>query len=467
MRRPSATAIETLKNGIPRFAFSDPSIGSTTTTVESPSTKPTSSETIETPSGRNRSRTTRSASASTAVVSSPPSPRRSTGSRSSRVGISASTPRTSATAARQSSSQSVKRVEEQAGGELRIEERALLRHDVATAGDLPHVLDARRAEQERGLRLAAVDGRDRVVSLRRVRHALRLQRVDDLGIEPVALDELIPAVAVEHDAGKLVPGRIDRRAGDTVHRPRKTVRREDGQALLVGRHDHRQKPRGLAERERSLVPVVAVGDEELRVGELLRERVAELGVEAPQLVAADLQIGLAQPVDLDRPVPEEEQRLELRARRAQEAQPALLRPGMRALVRQDHAALVRLRMQRGDEPLAAARDAVGAYVVLREPPVRRLRVADEHTLLLPGGKIAGRLLLRVGERQVDDVVRAAGEIARALLLGDDVVRRRDDGLEIGHVVAESPKGANARHRGPSLVSPRRALPSFWRAKSAL
>ena len=103
-------------------------------------------------------------------------------------------------------------------------------------------------------------------------------------------------------------------------------------------------------------------------------------------------------------------------------------------------------MQRGDEALAPARDAVRADIVLREPPVRRLGVADEHALLLPGGKVAGGLLLRGGERQVDDVVRAPGEIAGPLLLGDDVVRGRHHGFEIGHVVAEGPEGANARHR---------------------
>src|SRR2546421_5325554 len=199
MRRPSATAIETLKNGIPRFAFSDPSIGSTTTTVESPSTKPTSSETIETPSGRSRSRTTRSASASIAVVSSPPSPRRSTGSRSSRVGISASTPRTSATAARQSSSQSVKRVQQQAGGELRVEERALLRHHVAAARHGPDVLDARRAQEKGRLGFAAIDGGDRLLAARRVGDACRGSAVDHLRIEQaVTGEQLVAPRAIEH-----------------------------------------------------------------------------------------------------------------------------------------------------------------------------------------------------------------------------------------------------------------------------
>ena len=118
--------------------------------------------------------------------------------------------------------------------------------------------------------------------------------------------------------------------------------REDGQPFLVGRDDHGQQPGRLAERERRLVAVVTVGDEQLGPGELLGERVAEAGVETPELVAVDLQVGLAEAVDLDRPVPEEEERLELRARGAQEAEAPFLRAGVRALVRQHDAGLVRL-----------------------------------------------------------------------------------------------------------------------------
>src|SRR5881392_3558687 len=47
--------------------------------------------------------------------------------------------------------------------------------------------------------------------------------------------------------------------------------------------------------------------EELRDAQLLREDLAELGAEPPETVAAALQVGLAQPVDLDRAVPEEEE----------------------------------------------------------------------------------------------------------------------------------------------------------------
>ena len=45
-----------------------------------------------------------------------------------------------------------------------------------------------------------------------------------------------------------------------------------------------------------------------------------------------------------------------------------------------------------------------------------------------------------------DVVRAAGEELGALLGRDDVVRRRDDVREVGHVVAERSEGSNPGHR---------------------
>src|SRR6185437_16137000 len=94
---------------------------------------------------------------------------------------------TSATAARQSSSQSsVKREHQQAGGQLRIEERALLRHHVAAARDLPDVLDARGPQEEGCLGVAAIDGRNRLFATRRVGDAARRGMFDDLRIGTVA-----------------------------------------------------------------------------------------------------------------------------------------------------------------------------------------------------------------------------------------------------------------------------------------
>src|SRR3954447_12269881 len=89
---PDATATESEKKPMPRFAFSEPSIGSITTcTLPSP-TLPTSSDTNVTSSTPSkRASPARSAAWSIAVVASPPSPWPTTGSRRARVGSSAST----------------------------------------------------------------------------------------------------------------------------------------------------------------------------------------------------------------------------------------------------------------------------------------------------------------------------------------------------------------------------------------
>src|SRR5918911_4059969 len=140
-----------------------------------------------------------SAAASTAVVSSPPTPSPTTGSRSARVGSSSSTRCTSETAARQVASQSVKRLEQQARRQLREEVRRLLWHHAALARAREHILDPRRPQQKGRLGLAAIDRGDGLRTLRRVRHTLRPERVDDLDVETLALDELVPAPAVQHD----------------------------------------------------------------------------------------------------------------------------------------------------------------------------------------------------------------------------------------------------------------------------
>src|SRR5205823_7948168 len=109
----------------------------------------------------------------------------------------------------------------------------------------------------------------------------------------------------------------------------------------------------------------------------------------------------------------------------------------------------------GYEALARARDAVRADVLLREPPVRRLRVLGERAGLAPGGEVAGGLLLGVGKREVDDVVRAAREVVGALAVGDHVVRRRDERGERACdrlVVAERREGPDRRH-GSDGTSP--------------
>ena len=225
--------------------------------------------------------------------------------------------------------------------------------------------------------------------------------------------------------------------------------REDRQAGVARRDEHDHHPggaAGLRVLDRRLVAVVAVGDHQLAVGEGLDDRVG-LG-EAPELRALDLELGLALRVrDGRQALVEQEDRLELRADGADEPQPALPRLAMRALVRQDDAALVGLDLERRDDPAPRPRDAVRADVVLLERPERR-RLLSQHALLAPGREVARCLLFRVGQREVDDVVRALLEVRLPLVLGQHVVRGRDERLERPGallVVAQRGEGSKFGH----------------------
>src|SRR5437762_1854601 len=318
---PPATATDNAKKGIPRLAFREPSIGSTTTCAAPPDPKarsPSSSEiSVKSPPVASSRRTIAfSAAASIATVSSPPLPAPTTGSRSTRVGSSTSTPRTSSTA---------------------------------------------------------------------------------------AVAELVAAVPVEADSGQLVAGLVDRRPTHAVHRLREPVRREDRQPLLARRNEHDHHPGARlgsvlgVERERRLVAVMTVGDQELRI----REPLNGVVLDTPEPVAADGEVGLALRKLDGIAVMEQEDRLELRPRRAEQPQAALLRAGVRALVRQHDAVLVRLEPQGDDEPVARPLDPVRPEVSLRQPPGGWPGLAVEHALGFPVGQVARGLVIRIGQRQVD------------------------------------------------------------------
>src|SRR5207302_9835930 len=132
---------------------------------------------------------------------------------------------------------------------------------------------------------------------------------------------------------------------------------------------------------------------------------------------------------LERAFVEEEQRLDVRPQRAEQAHPAFLWTGVRPLVRPDHAGRVRLDPDPPDEPAARPRDAVRADIVLLEPPQCRLVIADEDALREPLAPQAGGALLVVRKGQMDDVVLALGEVAGALLGAEHVVRRSDEPLD--------------------------------------
>src|SRR6185312_15553459 len=155
-------------------------------------------------------------------------------------------------------------------------------------------------------------------------------------------------------------------------------------------------------------------------------------------------------------------RLELRPGRAEQAQPAFLRPCVCALVRQNNPVVVRLEPKRRDKPFAAASDAVGADVVLRKPPAGGIGIAGENAALAPVREAGGRLLLGVGQRQVDDVERASSAELFSLLRPDDVVRGRDDRLERtadSRVVAERAERPYDCH-GTDRTNRAASLPPF-------
>ena len=224
------------------------------------------------------------------------------------------------------------------------------------------------------------------------------------------------------------------------------VRREDRQARIVEADEHGEDVDVRPIGERGLVAVVAVGDQQLPVGERLGDPV---GRETPQPRALDLEVRLAVGPPRDRlALVEEEERLQLRAGLTEQAQTAFLRDAVCALVGQDDPRLVRLGPQRGHKPLARTGDLVRADVVLRQPP-DALGLVLEHSVGAPLAPEPARFGLVVGQRQMDDVVRARGAEALALLGRDHVVRRGDEALERpGRLdVANGAKRLDLGHRG--------------------
>ena len=196
--------------------------------------------------------------------------------------------------------------------------------------------------------------------------------------------------------------------------------------------------------------MVAVGDQELAVGEELAHAVGV--VKPPQAGAGDLEVGWPLRLGVRRSaVVEEEDRLELRLGRAQKLEPTFFRTGVRPLVRQHLACGVRRRLDRARDALTRALYAVGAGVGLLDPPERRLFFA-QHASLSPRGERLRCRLGRVGQRQMDDVVRTEAGKRIALLRPDHVVRRRDQVGQVpgARVVA---KRAKRREHGHDLRLP--------------
>ena len=176
--------------------------------------------------------------------------------------------------------------------------------------------------------------------------------------------------------------------------------------------------------DRRLVAVVSVGDQQRHVDRQLA------GGDRPDAGAhaalVDVHRRLAGgPAERRLGVVQQEDRLELGASRPQEPQPALLRPGMRALVGQHLAGLVRASTgPTRRSPRASARRRPGRRSPAR--PTSSDSGASASTPRRATRRAHCRLLGRVGQRQVHDVVRAAREVGAAGLVVDHVVGRRDE-----------------------------------------
>jgi hypothetical protein len=198
--------------------------------------------------------------------------------------------------------------------------------------------------------------------------------------------------------------------------------------------------------------MVAVGDQELLVVEVPHEHGI---VDPPELRPLDLEVRLALgPPHRGGAVVEQEDGLQLDARCPQQAEAFLFRAGVSALVRQHRSGRVRLDLERGDKPKTLAGDAVRPDVVLLERPHGR-RLLDQDAARAPFLQVAGRLLLGIGQGQMNDVVRAPSEQLRTQLVRDDVVRRRNEVFERSRqrlVVAKRAEGLDDGHRA-SLPTP--------------
>ena len=148
--------------------------------------------------------------------------------------------------------------------------------------DSEDVLDPSRAHQDGDRRVALVDGPDRLLPVRRVADALVAEPVDKPDVElAFAVDgQLRIAVAVD-DGGRAVAGELLKRAEGTLRigqaildwqrlgrlRFEDTVRGKDHQPGVLEADEDREHVVALGEREGGFVAMVAVGDQQLPLGE--------------------------------------------------------------------------------------------------------------------------------------------------------------------------------------------------------
>jgi hypothetical protein len=268
--------------------------------------------------------------------------------------------------------------------------------------------------------------------------------------------------------------RLAQRVAATVEGGEQPVGGEDGEPGVGHRAEEHQRVAVLALAAdllgvdaRGLVAVVAVGDQELGIGEGVADggdgglvgaapdrggRAVGVGGGAEGRIRGrglECRPGRALWVGV-----EAEDGGEVRARGAGQVETILLRAGLGALVGTDPALAVVLHADAAEEPVADAAVAVGCRVLLGGGPERGLAVLGDDPLLAP--RLEGRLGVEVpvaaarGDREVDldDVQRAALDELGALGFVDDVVGGRCHGVERAdgaEVVVEGAQGLDLGH----------------------
>ena len=218
--------------------------------------------------------------------------------------------------------------------------------------------------------------------------------------------------------------------------------------------------------------MVAVGDQQLRVGELGDHGAMGAGVADPPhpvdrpVVVGDLGPGdsCGEPVEVAPGIAlvQREDRREIVPGRLGQPQPVLLRPRLGALVRAHAAGPIRRHPDPAEQPPAHLPRTVGGVVLLGQRPDRRLAVGGEDPLQGPllerlvGVLVAVAPLGRLRQVDFDDVERRAGEQLGPAGGVDDVVGRGDDVGErrdLGEVVVEGVERLDLGHRRRSLLGP--------------
>ena len=188
-----------------------------------------------------------------------------------------------------------------------------------------------------------------------------------------------------------------------------------------------------------LVAVMAVGDQQLGVGEAGRHRLVDGRLrDSPDTMDGALRVGhlaprIAPDVGLD-VTPDvagmqREDRREVVARRPRQAQAVLLGAGLGALVGSHEARAVVGDPDPDEEAVSRLAPAIGGRVLLRQRPDCRLAVGGENAVERPGLECLRSVLVRVaapgrtGQVDLHDVERRPSEELGPLSLVDDVVWR--------------------------------------------